>query len=240
MSQPVLIMTLALGVSVALTEAIAIATLASQAFGRAIRLAGLVAIIGFALVTLWRAHVQINFTGSMPLGIYTLTPLSHDGMRRGMLVAACAPSRAARKGRQRGYLGSGPCVDDTERLLKFVVAISGDRIDVTPAGVTINGCPLPSSRPAPRDRSGRPLAPWPFGRYRLGPHELWLYAEDDRSWDSRYWGPTSVTDIEAEVNPLLAFSRPYVARRATALKRTRCSFDSPTLAHCNVLRWFCY
>ena len=63
-----------------------------------------VVVVGYVVVTL---HLRFNFTSSMPRGIYRLVPLQKDGVRRGMLVAACAPHDAATMGRRRGYLSQG-------------------------------------------------------------------------------------------------------------------------------------
>lgn len=203
MSQPVFITIVALAIAVLLTVAVAIVTFADKQTMRAVRFTTLSVVIVVAAVALQRAHLRINFTGSMPIGIYSLSPLAPGGARRGMLVAVCAPADPARLGRQRGYLAAGPCPDETELLLKTVAAIAGDDVDVTAAGVTVNGCTFPQSRPLPRDRSGRPLAPWPPGRYRLGQRQIWLSAPNPRSWDSRYWGPVPESGVRAEASPLL-------------------------------------
>lgn len=202
MDQPVLTATLACAIAALFTAAIAIATSGAETLRRAVKLIAVVAVVVFAVVALQRANLRINLTGSMPIGIYLLSPLQPNGVKRGMLVAGCGPPRAAQIGRQRGYLGTGPCANDTELLLKFVVAISGDEVDVTRSGVTVNGCLLPRSRPAVRDRSGRRLPAWPRGRYLLGPERVWLYAPVDRSWDSRYWGPAAAADLLAEASPV--------------------------------------
>jgi conjugative transfer signal peptidase TraF len=176
MGQPVLTATFALAIAVIFTAVIAIATSAADTPSRVVKVIGVAAIIVFAAVALQRINLRVNFTGSMPIGIYLLLPLQPNGVKRGTLIAGCGPTRAAEIGRQRGYLGTGPCAKDTEPLLKFVVAIAGDEVDVTPAGVTVNGCPLARSRPAVRDQSGRRLPSWPRGRYLLGPKRVWLYA----------------------------------------------------------------
>jgi conjugative transfer signal peptidase TraF len=201
--QPILTATIAVTIAVIFTAAIAIATLATKTVSRAVRLIGVVAVTAFAVVALQRANLRVNFTGSVPIGIYLLLPLQPYGVKRGMLVAACAPIRAAEIGRQRGYLGAGRCAGDTELLLKYVRAIAGDGIDVTAAGVVVNGHLLLHSQPASHDRSGRRLVPWPRGTYRLAEGQVWLYAANDRSWDSRYWGPAANSDIVAKVVPLL-------------------------------------
>jgi hypothetical protein len=55
--------------------------------------------IGYMITAL---HLRFNFTSSMAVGIYRLVPLPKNGVRRGMLVAACAPPDAAELGRRRG------------------------------------------------------------------------------------------------------------------------------------------
>jgi conjugative transfer signal peptidase TraF len=214
MGQPVLTATLAVAIAVIFTAAIAVVTSASETLSRVVNFLGVVALIAFAVVALQRANLRINFTGSMPIGIYSVSALPLDGVKRGMLVAACAPSRAAEIGRQRGYLGAGPCAGNTELLLKSVAAIAGDEVSVTPMGVTVNGCLLDHSRPAPRDRSARQLGGWLSGRYRLAAGQVWLYAADDRSWDSRYWGPAAATSVADNAYPVLVLPARLARRRA--------------------------
>jgi conjugative transfer signal peptidase TraF len=202
MGQPALIALLALAIAVTLTAAIAFVTLTHERALRAIELYAGATVIATGIVVLESANLRVNFTASMPIGIYALSRLPPGGVKRGMLVAACAPTSAATEGRQRGYLSAGPCADDTELLLKSIAATSGDVVDVTTAGVLINGCLLAVSRPVAHDHSGRRLALWRPSYHRLAAGEVWLYAADERSWDSRYWGPASVADLEAEAVPL--------------------------------------
>lgn len=157
----------------------------------------------------------------MPIGIYLLSPLPRDGVKRGMFVAACAPARAKEIGVRRGYLARGPCANGTELLLKSVAAVTHDVARVTAAGISVNGCLLPQSQPVPRDAGGRALVSWPQGRDRMVPGQLWLYAGDRRSWDSRYWGPASVDEIEGEALPLLVLTGlpVYPTRRQCPIQR---------------------
>ena len=203
MDQPVLTATIALAIAVSFTAAIAIVILAAKTLGRAIKLTVVGAIIALAVVALQRVDLRINFTGSMPIGIYSLSPLPDGSVTRGMLVAACAPARAAELGWQRGYFAFGPCAHHTELLLKSIAAMAGDDVDITAAGVAVDGCLLPHSQPVRRDRFRRPLLSWPQGHYRMVRDQLWLYAPNDRSWDSRYWGPISIGAMKAAVTPVL-------------------------------------
>lgn len=217
MGQAVLTSVLAFAIAVVLTATVAAATSAVKRSSRAIKLIAIAAAIALALIELQRAEPRINFTGSMPIGIYLLSPLPPHGVKPGMLVASCAPTRAARLGSQRGYLAMGPCAEDTELLLKSVAGVTGADVRVTAAGVAINGCLLPHSRPQQRDISGRSLTAWPAGHYRLHARQVWLYAADDRSWDSRYWGPVSVDAIVFGAAALLVF--PTKIRSAKTLEQ---------------------
>ena len=163
--------------------------------------AGVVVLIVHAIAAI---DIHFNFTPSMPLGIYRLTPIPKSGVERGGLVAVCAPPTAAKLGRRRGYLAAGSCPTAAEPLLKVVAAVAGDSVTVSANGVAVNGCLLPHSRALSRDAAGRRLPPWPQGHFQLRRGEFWLYAANDRSWDSRYWGPASLADISARALPVLA------------------------------------
>jgi conjugative transfer signal peptidase TraF len=202
MGQPVLTAILAFAIAAFLTAAVAIGTPANAYIVRAIKLTAIGVFIAVATVAITQACLRINFTASMPIGLYLLMPLPSSGVKRGMLVAACAPARAARVGRRRGYLAAGPCPEHTVLLLKYVEAVTGDEVEITPGGGFVNGWRLPSSRSARRDRAGRRLVSWPTGAYRLAAGQVWLYAPNDRSWDSRYWGPALQRNIAAEAIPL--------------------------------------
>jgi conjugative transfer signal peptidase TraF len=157
-----------------------------------------------AMFAIFVSDLRVNFTPSMPLGIYRLEALPSNGFARGMFVVACAPADAAVLGRDRGYLAGGSCPGDTELLLKVVAAVPGDDVAVSARGVVINGCVLPNSAPLALDRSRRRVTAWPSGRYHLASNQLWLYADNPRSWDSRYWGPAATASIMARAAPLLA------------------------------------
>jgi conjugative transfer signal peptidase TraF len=202
MSQPELVLALALtfgALATALIVRVASArTRAARAFALAVPAVTIV-----AMFAIFGSDLRVNFTPSMPLGIYRLEALPSNGFARGMFVVACAPPDAADLGRRRGYLSHGACPHDTEPLLKVVAGVPGDEVTVSARGVAVNGCVLPNSAPLAFDGSDRPLKAWPLGRYHLGPNQLWLYAGNPRSWDSRYWGPAVTTSIMGRAVPRL-------------------------------------
>ena len=195
MSQPEFVLALALTFGALATALIARTASARTRSTRAFVLA-VPAVTIVAMFAIVGSDLRVNFTPSMPLGIYRLEPLP-GGIERGTFVAVCAPTDVAGVGRDRGYLARGPCPGDTEPLLKVVAAVPDDEVTVSTRGVAVNGCVLPNSVPLALDRSGRRLTGWPSGRYHLATNQLWLYAGNPRSWDSRYWGPATAASIVA-------------------------------------------
>ena len=202
MSQPELVLALALTFGALATTLVARMASGKTRVARVFALA-VPAVTIVAAWAIFGSDLRVNFTRSMPPGVYRLEALPTSGIERGMFVAACAPADAANLGRDRGYLAKGPCPGDTEPLLKVVAAVPGDDVAVSVRDVVVNGCMLPHSRPVASDRSGRSMSRWPPGRHHLGRGQVWLYADNDRSWDSRYWGPAATASIMARAVPLL-------------------------------------
>jgi conjugative transfer signal peptidase TraF len=149
-----------------------------------------------------KSGLRFNATASMPMGLYRLAKSDPHALRPGSVVAVCAPPATAELGRRRRYLSAGPCSHNSELLLKTIVASAGDDVMVAPDALYVNGCRLPHSRPLAVDRSGRPVEHWPFGHTRVPRSKIWVYADNERSWDSRYWGPVPVQNVIATAVPL--------------------------------------
>ena len=162
----------------------------------AARFAGLAAAVPLASSVV----VRLNVSASAPIGFYRVAdiPLERDG-----LVIACVPAEAATLARERGYLGRGACPGGVQPVLKRLVGMPGDAVEVGPDTVTVNGVPLADSETAFRDGLGRPLPHAPWGRSVLGTGEAWLHGTAiSHSWDSRYFGPVSLGRMQA-VRPVL-------------------------------------
>lgn len=164
---------------------------------RALVILGLVSLlltsaIGFGL--------RVNFSESAPRGIYRAVPGTPV---RGTWVAACVNADAAALGRARGYLGPGPCAGGAEPVLKPIVAVAGDVVELGPQAVVVNGQRLPRSASAVVDRLGRPLHHAMWGRHVVAADELWLISTGvPNSWDSRYLGPFSISQVRAVARPV--------------------------------------
>ena len=59
--------------------------------------------------------------------------------------------------RARGYLRPGPGAGGVQPLLKPIVAVVGDVVEIGPEAVTVNGQPLPSSSTTASDSLGLEL-----------------------------------------------------------------------------------
>lgn len=151
-------------------------------------------------------HLHINTSLSMPTGIYRAVS---QPIIKNSLVAVCLPQASAQFGKQRGYLGSGECIENTEPVLKQVVAVGGDEVQVTAQGIWINNHLLPHSKVLTQDEQGRPLASQVFNiRKKLTANQFWLYGTaSPKSWDSRYYGPIEYAAVRTVMVPVWIWSK---------------------------------
>lgn len=129
------------------------------------------------------ALALVNESPSVPRGLYVRDPGA--SIRVGVLVATPQPRSA------RAYL-SGLDMPGDVRLLKRVAATGGDlvcrqgdRLQVGTRQVSMVG----------RDRRGVALPVWSDCR-RLAADELFLLGDTPGSFDSRYFGPVRVSDVD--------------------------------------------
>lgn len=127
-----------------------------------------------------------NPSESAPIGWYKVEPLKIA--KRGDLVASRLPGHAESLAATRGYLPADIPV------IKTVWAVVGDRVCVDAGVLTVAGQP-----PLPllgQDRSGRPLPVWTQGCTSLRLGEILLISnETPESFDSRYFGPVSLSHV---------------------------------------------
>jgi conjugative transfer signal peptidase TraF len=105
---------------------------------------------------------------------------------------------------ERGYRTKGNCPDGGAPLMKPVAARPGDAIEISKPGVSVNGRKLSNSVPLAFDTSGRTLQHWPFGKYSVEDGTVWVISSyNGRSFDSRYFGPISQSQIRHRLHALL-------------------------------------
>lgn len=143
--------------------------------------------------------LRFNTSPSLPVGLYIATADSDAN-----LVEFCPAEPFASLAIVRGYREPGACHDGAAPLLKPVVTKSGDVVELSARGMSVNGALLPNTAPLSKDIKGRPLTAWPFGRYVVAPETVWVASSyHPRSFDSRYFGPVSTAAIRERLNPLL-------------------------------------
>jgi conjugative transfer signal peptidase TraF len=126
---------------------------------------------GVLLAVILGLGLHVNLSASAPRGLYRTVTGSPT---RGAWVVACVGSPAAALARARGYLGPGPCEGGVQPMLKPVVALAGDVVEVGPEAVAVNGQRLSGSSSSGVDSRGGALPHVAWGRYVVRPDELWL------------------------------------------------------------------
>lgn len=160
-------------------------------------------------VAAWSSGIKlaVNTSPSMPRGLYVMHRV--ETLERDALVAICLPDgESARTYLARDYIPHGrSCQSGAGMLLKPLVGVPGDEIDITAAGVVVNGVLVPHSRVFDEDSQGRHIEHLPVGwKHTLGEGEFFALATHlERSLDSRYYGPVQRSQIAAAVSRLISF-----------------------------------
>jgi conjugative transfer signal peptidase TraF len=143
--------------------------------------------------------LRINTSPSLPMGLYITTADAGANM-----VEFCPAEPFATLSIVRGYRDPGTCRDGAAPLLKPVIARSGDVVEVSARGISVNGALLPNTAPLATDTKGRHLEAWPSGRYVVAPGTVWVASSyHPRSFDSRYFGPLATAAIRRRLKTFL-------------------------------------
>ena len=157
-----------------------------------IRAFGLTALTS-ALACVFFSHCIWNWTPSLPLGLYWLSP----GVgKRAELVAFPVPDSVRALVAERHYL---PC---RALLIKPIVAQAGDDVCTDGGTLTVNEEPVGAI--AARDSAGRPL-PHPDFCGSVPEGLLYVASHHPRSFDSRTFGPIAVRDVRGTVTPIWTY-----------------------------------
>jgi conjugative transfer signal peptidase TraF len=155
--------------------------------------------IGFTgpFVAATELGIRINTSPSLPLGLYRGTSDPHA-----RLVEFCPEEPYARFAIERGYRSAGNCPDGAAPLMKPVVADAGDIVNVSQAGISVNGNLLPNTAPKRMDRRNRLMPAGPLGTCRVSAGFVWV-ASSYNSWsyDSRYFGSIPLSSIRNYMEP---------------------------------------
>lgn len=146
--------------------------------------------------------IVINSTPSEPLGIWK--KVSPPRLVRGSTVLACPPNTPTMiTALDRGYLLPGSCPGGLGTVMKQIVGIENDTVDVRADGLIINGIWFSHTPLATIDSKGRPLDA-KKGRYIIQKDQVFLASDyTPKSFDSRYFGPVSTSAVRSTMLPLL-------------------------------------
>lgn len=154
----------------------------------------------FAAGTLLQRNLVINTTGSFPRGIYRKE--AREFIRKGDLVLVCPPDRPIfHDALGVGLLSPGLCPGGLGYLIKQVAATEGDFVEISPAGVTINGKHLKNSR-----RQSLRLGHVEMPVHRKLYKEVVLMSPHPLSFDSRYFGIIPASAVLTSLEPLFLWN----------------------------------
>lgn len=169
---------------------------------RIVNVVALVAVPVAFLAASFGAGLRVNLSPSYPLGLWRIHAL-HRNVRVGDLVFICPPlTEEFRQAGERGYVRRGLCPGWLSPLIKTVVALPGQSVEIG-GSVAIDGLALPQSTIQPRDGVGRALTPDPGGV--VPPDTLFLFSTFGGSYDSRYFGPIPAAGILGLAKPFFTF-----------------------------------
>ncbi|HMM71622.1 MAG TPA: conjugative transfer signal peptidase TraF [Rhodocyclaceae bacterium] len=161
-----------------------------------------VAIPVLMLAAAYVAGYRLNLTPSYPLGLWRIEALNRP-IAVGDLVFICPPHTPGfEQARERGYVRRGSCPGWLGPLIKTVVALPGQHIEIA-VSVTIDGDGLPHSDVQPTDAEGRMLAPYSGGGVPAG--TLFLHSDFAGSYDSRYFGPIPASGLLGLARPVFIY-----------------------------------
>jgi len=162
-------------------------------------------IVGFAViagVATAAMGLRVNVTRSIPLGFYRTTG---SEIHKGDYVMFCPPEREVfRLALERRYIEPGSCPGGSYPMMKRILAAKMDRVQISAAGVVINGVSVPNSKPRIQDGARRPL-PRFTGNGTVGDGNVIVMGEAPVSFDSRYFGPIPRKQISSVIRPVVTW-----------------------------------
>lgn len=140
----------------------------------------------------WPTRLVWNETASVPVGFYTVEPVTRIDAPD--LVAVMPPEPLASFMVERGYIGRGV------PLLKHVIGLPGQRVCRIDRTITVDGIAMGEA--LERDRHGRDLPVWQDCQI-IGPDQIFLMNRGiPDSLDGRYFGPLPASSVIGRAVPL--------------------------------------
>ena len=159
------------------------------------------AILAIALAGL--AGLRINLTPSEPLGLWRIAPLNRP-VAVGDVVFICPPlNPVMREAFNRGYFRRGLCDDGIAPLIKTLLALPNQHVEIGDV-ISVDGKVVPHSSLAKTDGKGRRLAPFRGGEVPEG--GVFVFSDYVGSFDSRYFGPLPASGILGLAKEVLTYA----------------------------------
>lgn len=144
----------------------------------------------------------INITPSMPIGLYVKK--DSDTIKRQDVVAICLAEPYKSLGLRLNYLIRGKACENSAPLIKQIIAVPKDDVRLADDYIAVNHH-IYAYKTQYVDSLNRKLDVYPRGIY-LNTSYYWVIGtNDDKSWDSRYWGPIKEQQILSILKPILTF-----------------------------------
>lgn len=160
------------------------------------------------LVVLWLAArfcgLVINDTSSMPIGLYAKRAVNVDAIKSDDIISFCLAEPYKTVGLQNFYIEKGRVCSGAVRLIKSVLAIPGDTVELKDDFVKVNGRSY-SFKTKYVDSYGRPLAVYPRGLYENIAGYFVVGSCSNNSWDSRYFGFIQKSQVLSILHPILTW-----------------------------------
>ena len=167
---------------------------------RAAIVGSIIALPALMLAAIYGSGFRFNLTPSYPIGLWRIEALDRS-LIVGDLVFICPPETAAfALGLERGYVRRGLCPGWLSPLIKTVVALPGQHVEIDDV-VMIDRRVLPHSDVRAADAQGRALPSYTGGLVPFG--HLFLHSSFAGSYDSRYFGPIPASGILGLARPVL-------------------------------------
>lgn len=160
-----------------------------------------------ALYIPYRLGYIINTTISYPYGIYHLNQEKKE-IFKGKMVMFCPPNNKAFEEANHRYIPkiSSRCENKYLPLIKKIVALPGDRVDIRYNHVYIDGKLQPNSTIYTMDFVGNKLRKLPKQSFIVPKGKLFVMSDyEKRSFDSRYFGSIDQNLIQGEISPVWTY-----------------------------------
>lgn len=146
---------------------------------------------------------RINLTPSLPVGIWKINKQFGE-IKKGDIIWFVPTKEVARFGMQRNYLVEKPgAVNNCIPLLKKVYGLPGDTYSFYEDFIRINNVPVENTKRRKADSKGRPMPKIENGIVHEG--HLFVLTLNYHSFDSRYYGPIPIENVEGIATPILTW-----------------------------------